>query len=142
MAVFSGITDIGAGVILPFPQFNTAALSSSTASAGQLSGAGVVMMNNSANNPGTLTPRTAAQMVADSNLRAGQVYILVLVNGQSTGTLTLGTASGFTISGTATVAPITARIFTVTVTNSTPGSEAIVVTNIGSFTATALAFGA
>lgn len=137
-----GITDFGAGVILPFPQLSTAALSSSAASAGQLSGAGVVIMNNSGSTPGTYTTRTAAQMVADSNLKAGQVYIVVLVNGQGTGTLTLGAGSGVTISGTATVATITARIFTVTVNNATLGSEAITFTSIGSFTATALAFGA
>jgi hypothetical protein len=135
-------TDLNSGMMLPFPKFTTRAMSSSTANAHDLSGSGVVILNNSGATPGTFTPRTAAQMVADDNLIAGQQYIVLLSNGQATGTLTLGTATGFTISGTTTVATNTVRIYTVTVTNSTLGSEALVFTSVGSFTATAFAFGA
>lgn len=142
MASTTGITDFGSGVILPFPQFNTAALSTTTASAGQLSGAGIVIMNNSGATPGTYTTRTAAQMVADSNLKAGQTYLVLLSNSQGTGSITLSGASGVTVTGTATVAGNTVVLFTVVVTNSTPGSEAITFTRIGSLTATAFAFGA
>ncbi len=124
-----------------FPiQFATAALSSSTATATQLSGSALCILNNSANNPLTLTTRTAAQMVADFSLALGYTWLILLVNGQATGTLTLAGDTGVTIVGTATVVPITARLYVAKVTLvSTP---AISITNQYSFTATALAFGA
>ena len=111
-------------------QYTTAALSGTTASAGQLSGAAVVVMNNSGANPGTYTTRTAAQMIADSNLQAGQTYLVILCNGQGTGTLTLAGGTGVTITGTATAAANVARVYTVTV-----GAATITFQNVGSFTA-------
>lgn len=136
------VQDVTPGMFLPTVQFATAALSSSAASAGQLSGGAIVVMNNSGGTPGTYTTRTAAQMLADSGLVKGNRYLLLLVNGQATGTLTLAGGTGVTVSGTATVAANTARLFTVDVTNTTPGSEAITITNVMSFTGTAFAFGA
>ena len=100
-------------------QSNSAALSSTTASAGQLSGAGIVVMFNTGATPGTYTTRTAAQMIADSNLQVGQTYLLLLGNNQATGTLTLAGGTGVTVSGTATVAANVGRLFTVTVNTST-----------------------
>jgi hypothetical protein len=104
----------GAGLV----QLNTAALSTSTATANQLSpvgSQGIVIMNNTGGTPGTYTTRTAAQMVADSNFKGGETYLLVLNNFQGTGTLTLAGGSNVTVSGTATVAANTGRIFTVVV---------------------------
>ncbi len=121
-------------------QFATAALSSSTATATQLNGAAICVLNNSANNPLTLTTRTAAQMVADFSLSLGTTWLILLVNGQSTGTLTLAGDTGVTIVGTATVVPITARLFVAKVTLVT--TPTITITNQYAFTATALAFGA
>lgn len=138
----ASVNDAPAGMFLPTVQFNTAALSTTTASAGQLSGSAIVVMNNSGATPGTYTTRTAALMIADSGLCLGNNYLLLLVNGQGTGTLTLAGGTNVTISGTATVATVTARLFKVVVTNATPGSEAITITNVMSFTGTALAFGA
>lgn len=139
----ASVQDVTAAMFLPTVQFATAAFSSSTAAAGQLSGSAITVCNNSGGTPGTLTTRTAAQMIADSGLCKGNNYLLLLVNGQGTGTLTLAGGSGVTVVGTATVATNTARLFTVIVTNATPGSEAITITGVGlSFTATALAFGA
>ncbi len=137
----ASINDINVGgVFLPTVQYNTRALSSSTANAGEASGSAICVMNASGATPGTYTTRTATQMIADSGLVLGTAYLLLLVNGQGTGTLTLAGGTGVTISGTATVANVTARLFTVLVTNiSTP---AITITSVGSFTATALAFGA
>ena len=109
-------------------KYNTAALSSTTASAGQLSGAVVVVMNNSGANPATYTTRTVAQMIADSLLQVGQVYLVILCNGQATGTLTLAGGTGVTITGTATVAANVFRIFTVTVNS----MAAITFQNVGS----------
>ncbi len=54
-------------------------------------------------------------MIADSGLQAGQAYLVILANGQATGTLTIAGGTGVTITGTATVAANTARIYTVTV---------------------------
>lgn len=104
----------GAGLV----QLNTAALSSSTASANQLSpvgNQGLVIMNNTGGTPGTYTTRTAAQMIADSNLHAGDSYLLLLNNLQGTGTLTLAAGSNVTVGGTATVLVNTGRLFTVVV---------------------------
>lgn len=108
--------------------WNTAALSTSTASAGHLSGAAVCVMNNSGANPGTYTTRTARQMITDSNLQNGQKYIVILCNGQATGTLTLGGGTGVTITGTATVATNVFRIYVVSVDSDT----AMTFTNAGS----------
>ena len=99
--------------------WNTAALSSTTASAGQLSGGVVCVMNNSGANPGTYTTRTARQMITDSNLQNGQKYIVILCNGQATGTLTLGGGTGVTITGTATVAANVLRVYVVSIDTDT-----------------------
>ncbi len=137
----ASLNDVNAGAMfLPTFQFNTAALSTTTASAGQLSGAAFVIMNNSGGTPGNYTTRTATQMIADSGLVLGNPYMLLLINGQATGTLTLVAGGGVTVTGTASVVPITARLFTVVVNNIV--TPAITITNVGSFTATALAFGA
>ena len=120
---------------LAFPllssKYNTAALSTTTASQGQLSGAAVVVMNNSGANPGTYTTRTATQMIADDNLQVGQIYVVILTNGQGTGTLTLAGGTGVTITGTATATINVGRIYTVTVTS----ASALTFQNVGSFTA-------
>lgn len=96
-------------------QFNTAALSTTTASVGQLAGSAVVVMQNTGNNPGTYTTRTAAQMIADHNLQIGQTWLLILGNNQGTGTLTLAGGSGVTVSGTATCGTQVARLVVCTV---------------------------
>jgi len=116
----------GAGAV----QLNTAALSSSTASANQLSpvgNQGIVIMNNTGGTPGTYTTRAAAQMVADSNFKGGETYVLFLNNFQGTGTLTLAAGSNVTVSGTATVAVNTGRLFTVVVN---AGATAITITGL------------
>lgn len=140
----ASVNDVLGGFSLPGITFNTAAFSSSTAAVGQLSGnTPIMILNNSGGTPGTLTPRTAAQMIVDSNLNLGQTWWLFLVNGQGTGVLTLGTATGVTVTGTATVAANTARLYVATVTSVTIAAPAINFANVGfSFTATALAFGA
>lgn len=110
-------TDLAAGQVplLQGFQSNTAALSTTTASAGQLSGSAVCIMINTGSNPGTYTTRAATAMIADSNLQVGQTYLVFLANNQATGTLTLAAGSGVTVSGTATVAANVARWFVVTV---------------------------
>lgn len=115
---------------LPAAQYTTAALSSSTAAAGQLTGADVVVMNNSGATPGNYTTRTGAQMFGDiPNCQIGFSYLLVLCNGQGTGTLTLTAADGtVTITGTATVAINVFRVYVVTITSATT----VTIQNVGS----------
>lgn len=115
-------------------QVSSASLSSSTASAGQLTGPGpgIIYMANVGSTPGSYATRTAAQMQADSSwLGVGQTYILILANNQGTGTLTLTAGSNVTVAGTATVAVNTARVFVVT----TPTATTMV------FTGLAIGFG-
>lgn len=114
--IVSGLIPVGAPAGV---QSNSAALSSTTASAGQLSGSTVVIMFNTGATPGTYTTRTAAQMISDSNLQVGQTYLLLLGNNQGTGTLTLAGGTGVTVSGTATVAANVGRLFVVTVNTAT-----------------------
>lgn len=119
----ANVNDIAAGFLPIVVQASSAALSSSTAAAGQLTptaGAGIVYMANTGATPGTYTTRTVAQMLGDAPmLSVGQAYILVLANNQGTGTLTLAGGTGVTVSGTATVAANTARVFNVTVNTAT-----------------------
>lgn len=98
-------------------KFTTAALApAATAAAGDLTGAASVVMNNSANNPGNYTTRTAAQMIVDGLLSVGDSYELRIVNGQGVGVLTLVAGAGVTLTGTMTIAINTWRDFVVTVT--------------------------
>ena len=135
--------DIPAGLIWPSFQFTTAAQGqNSTAAANQLtpigSGSGIVIMNCTTGTPGTYTTRTGAQMMGDGPLYLGQMWLLLLVNGQGTGTLTLTAgASGITLVNTATIAASTARLFQCQVT----AANVLVFTSVWSFTATALGFG-
>lgn len=107
--------------------FSSRAMSSSTANAGELAGSAVCICNNSGATPGTLTPRTAAQMIADGGLQINQTWLLILSNNQGTGILTLGTATGVTISGTATAGTNTITIFQGQVT----AANTIVFTRLG-----------
>ena len=114
------INDIpGNAQILLGAQSNSAALSSTTASAGQLSGSAVCVMFNTGSTPGTYTTRTASLMIADSNLQLGQTWLVLLGNNQGTGTLTLAGGTGVTISGTSTVAANVGRLYICTVTSAT-----------------------
>jgi hypothetical protein len=123
------LQDVLPGFLPVSVQLSTAALSSTTASAGQLSGSFLTIMTNTGGTPGTYTTRTAAQMIADSNLYVGQTYFLILANNQGTGTLTLAGGSNVTVGGTATAAINTARLFTVTV-GGTIASPTITITGL------------
>lgn len=101
----------------PVAKYTTRALSSSTAAAGELTGAQSVFMNNSGATPGTYTTRTAAQMIADGSYQVGDSYDLRIINGQGTGVLTLAAGdANVTLTGTMTMAINTWRDFVVTIT--------------------------
>lgn len=91
-----------------------------TFAAGQLTGADFVVYTNTQGTPGTITTRTATQMYSeDPYASVGKTYILRIINGQGTGTLTVAAGSGVTASGTLTIAANTWRDFLVTYTSAT-----------------------
>ena len=108
------------GVNRPMPgyQFTSVSVTVGTLAADLITGAQVVRLLNTNNTPGNQTVRTAAQMIADMvNCLPGDTYMLEIAN-TGTGTLTLLTATGVTLSGTMTVAQNTMRTFKVTVDSS------------------------
>lgn len=102
-----------------------------TFAAGQLTGSDYNTYANTGNTPGTITTRTAAQMIADiPNAYTGLTWVTRIYHG-GTGTLTVGAGTGVTITGTATVATTTWRDFACSIT----GAATITMQNIGSGTA-------
>lgn len=104
-----------AGATLPDAKYTKNTTSgATTAAAGDLSGAKFVCAEYSAVGAANLTTRTAAQMFADQgNVQPGDGYMLLITN-TSGGTTTLVAGSGVTITGTATLATNTTRLFNVT----------------------------
>jgi hypothetical protein len=88
-----------------------------TAAVGDLTGASECVVNVTAVGAANYTTRTAAQMIADGNLKVGQVYKVVIVN-TNAGTTTLVGGSSVTITGTATIAQNISRAYQVTVATS------------------------
>lgn len=122
----------GQNSALPNSQFVTNT-TTTTFAAGQLTGSDYVVYANTANTPGTITTRTAAQMVADiPNAGIGQTWILRIYHG-GTGTLTIAGGTNVTITGTATIATTTYRDFACNITAT--GTPAVTLQNIGSGTA-------
>lgn len=102
-----------------------------TFAAGQLTGSEFQVYANTGNTPGTITTRTAAQMIADiPNASVGLSWVLRIYHG-GTGTLTVAAGTNVTLTGTATIATTTFRDFLCTITSAT----AITMQNIGSGTA-------
>lgn len=97
----------------------SAAASPLTNAAGDLTGAGHVVFQNTTNGAFALTTRTAAQMFADDpNAYVGKSWFVTIVSqGDNTVTITGGT--GVTITGTATVATKVTRTFVCTFTSPT-----------------------
>lgn len=119
-----------AGNGAPAGQFVTNT-TTTTFAAGQLTGANYVVYTNTQGTPGSIATRSAAQMFTDNAYaRVGGTYILRVVNGQGTGTLTITAGSNVTLTGTATIAINTWRDFVVTYTSAT----ALVMQNVGTGT--------
>jgi hypothetical protein len=103
----------------PGAQFATAALAAGTLAAGLITGAAIVVLQNTGATPGAQTTRTAAQMLADfPQARVGMSYLLRIVN-TGAGTLTLTADGSVTITGTATVAQNVFRDYIVTFNTAT-----------------------
>ena len=123
---------VSASNAIPPAQFTTAALSVGTLAAGQITGAGMTVLQNTGATPGAQTVRTAAQMLADfPGAYVGMSYMLRIVNtGAGTLTLTADGGATVTISGTATIATNTFRDYVVAFT----GAATATITSVGSGT--------
>jgi len=98
----------------------TTGTTTTTFAAGQLTGGAYVVYNNTQGTPGSIAVRTAALMIADDPFfRIGGAYRLRIINNQGTGTLTVTTATGVTLTGTMTIAVNTFRDFAVTYASAT-----------------------
>ncbi len=119
-------------VNLPAAQFNTGT-TTTTFAAGQLEGADYVVYTNTQATPGSIATRTATQMIAGiPNAYDGQAYILRVINGQGTGTLTMTAGTDVTLTGTATIAINTWRDYVVTITS--VASHTLTIQNAGTGT--------
>lgn len=116
--------------LIPDVQWTTGT-TTTTFTAGQLTGANYVIYSNTQGTPGSIATRTATQMIADFPAATSSFsYILRVVNAQGTGTLTITAGSGVTLTGTATVAINTWRDFIVTFNS----SAALTIQNIATGT--------
>lgn len=98
----------------------TTGTTTTTFAVDQLTGAAYVVYNNTQGTPGSIAVRTAALMIADDPFfRIGGAYRLRIINNQGTGTLTVTTAAGVTLTGTMTIAVNTFRDFAVTYNSAT-----------------------
>lgn len=98
----------------------TTGTTTTTFAAGELTGGKYVVYNNTQGTPGSIAVRTAALMIADDPFfRIGGAYRLRIINNQASGTLTVTTATGVTLTGTMTVAANTFRDFAVTYNSAT-----------------------
>ena len=115
-------------MIVPPAKFTTNAVAGPTTGvAGEMSGAAYVTAEYTNVGANTLTTRTATQLFADQgNVQPGDGYMLLIRN-VNAGQITLTAGAGVTITGTATIAANTARLFHVKFTTAT----ALVMTNVG-----------
>lgn len=119
----------GPNIALPAAQFTTFSGTTGTFAAGAASGSAIVYFASTGATPGAQLMRTPAQVLADSpGLQVGMSYTLRILNtGAGTLTLTTDSGSGFTMTGTMTVAQNVWTDFIVTLTAATTG----IVQNVG-----------
>ncbi len=121
------MVQIGGGLnaTLPTAKFTTFSATTGTLVAGEASGAAFTCLTSTNATPGSQAMRTPAQILADTpGLVVGQSYMLLITNSGGSGTLTLATDSGtgFTMTGTMTVANTATRLFIVTLNSGTTGT--------------------
>lgn len=83
--------------------------------------------------PSLTLPLATALLAALPNVVVGSSYLLRIINNNS-GTATVVTNTGWTTSGTLTLATVTTRDFVVAFTNITSGSVAATLTSVGTGT--------
>lgn len=112
-------TWISSMVVQPGASFSSNT-TTTTFTAGQLTGAAFVDYANTGATPGSIATRTAAQMFTDyAYARVGGSYLLRITNAQAVGTLTVTAGTNVTLTGTATILPSTWRDFVVTFNSAT-----------------------
>lgn len=109
---------------LPTAQFSTINVTTGTLAAGNASGAADVYLASTNATPGSQAMRTPAQILGDTpSLVVGQSYALRILNaGAGTFTLATDSGTGFTMTGTMTIATTTFRDFIVTINSGTTGT--------------------
>ena len=104
---------------LPVTKYITAALSTGTLTAGQMTGAQHVFLETTTDGAASMTTRTAAQMFADiPNAQIGQTWLVTFIN-SGNNTLTIVADGTVTATGTLTVATTTTRTFVCAFTSAT-----------------------
>lgn len=115
--------------VLPPAKFSTINVTTGTLAAGNASGAAFTALTSTNGTPGSQAMRTPALVLTDTpGLAVGMSYVLFITNtGAGVFTLATDSGSGFTMTGTMTIAQNTTRTFIVTINSSTTGT----VQNIG-----------
>lgn len=113
---------------VPAAQYSTSAVAGpTTALAGAMTGAATVVAEYTNIGANNLTTRTATQMFADmGNVKPGDSYLLMIRN-VNAGQITVVAGAGVTLTGTATIAANTCRLYVVTFTS----AIALVMQNVG-----------
>lgn len=131
---FVGIAQsfVSAGVSLPGTKLTLLNATTGTLAAGVASGAEQTYILSSNATPGSQAMRTPAQILADTpGLSVGSSYSLRIINsGAGTFTLATDSGTGFTLSGTVTVAQNVWRDYVVTLVTGTTG----MITEVGNGT--------
>lgn len=97
---------------LPNAKFTTNSTGTQTLAAGQITGAGYVVWQNTHDTTGAILTRTATEMFADTpNAHTGFSWMLLVVNEGDVNPITITGGTGVTITGTATVVNKTTRLF-------------------------------
>lgn len=98
--------------------------------ANQLTGGAIVSYVSTAATPGSIATRTATQMFNETpNAKIGGTYLLFVTNTAASNVMTITAGGGVTLTGTATVAGVTTRVYFVTFTSQT----ALVMQNVFAF---------
>lgn len=117
------------------PSSSSTGTTTTTFTAGQLTGGESVVYTSTATTPGSIATRSAAAMLNDMpNAQVGMTYQLTIINlSGSANTMTITGGTGVTISGTATIAQNIARVYQVTFNTATT----LTIKELYSFTAAA-----
>lgn len=115
--VFTGTLSVGG--IAQNAKYSTGT-TTTTFTAGQLTGSAVTVYDSTATTPGSIATRTATEMVGDLGATVGATYILIIRNSSgSANTMTVTAGTGVTLTGTMTIAQSVSRVFVVTINTAT-----------------------
>lgn len=151
-AYFSGLQSSQSGPIEqpvkspPSVVYATSATAAGTFTTQQISGGELVVYNHTGASPGSKTLPTVAVLVAEDPYYAlSKSYRLRVVNNQKVGSLTIVTATGWTLSGSVVVPPMNSNEYLITYNSATAATLLLVNVNylipgvVASFAANAVA---